>query len=142
MISISENRRVRHDFNIIKSYEAGVSLKGSEVKSIRARRSSIKDAYCYESNNEIYIKNYHIALYPNAFPHDVLRIKKLLLHKHEIRNIKHLLSKHKYTIVPTSVYIKNIYIKIEIAVVENKTQRDKRITIRERDYKRSIRMEI
>lgn len=139
---IAENRRVKYDYHIIKSFEAGIVLKGTEVKSVRARHSSIKMAYCYEKNNEIFIKDYHIALYNNGIAHDVLRIKKLLLKKREIKEIKGLSAKKHYTLVPVSVYSKGKYIKLHIALVIGKNKRDKREEIKKRDYERSLRQDI
>lgn len=139
---ITENRKVKYDYHIIKSFEAGIVLKGTEVKSIRARRSSIKSAYCYERNNEIFIKDYHVSLYHNGMVHDVLRIKKLLLKKREIKEIKGLSSKKHYTLVPMSVYSKGKYIKLQIALVIGKKKYDKRAEIKKREYERSLRQDI
>ena len=128
---ILENRKAKYTFHILDKFLAGIVLKGEEVKSIRSNKSSFGDAYCYEDNGEIFIKNYHIS------SSDPLRNRKLLLNKNEIRKIKKMLYQGRYTIVPLKV-LTNQYIKIEIALCTGKNKQDKRVTIKKRELNKLV----
>lgn len=133
------NRKARHDYEILETYEAGIALFGTEVKSIRSGGANLKDSYADISNGEIYINNFHISPYKfsdAAFNHDPYRKKKLLLHKREIRKLIGKIKEKGLTLVPLKIYTKYGKIKVEIALAKGKKLFDKRRTIKEKDIKR------
>ncbi len=133
------NRKARHDYEIIETYEAGIELKGSEVKSIRTGSANLKDSYAEIDNGEVYINNFHISPYKFASAHtnhDPYRKKKLLLHKSEIRKLIGKTKEKGLTLVPLKVYSKNGKIKVEIALAKGKKLYDKRKDIKEKDIRR------
>jgi len=135
---VTENRRARHEYYIIETYECGIVLTGSEVKSIRDGGISLVDGYAIVKNNEIFLFNVHIAAYNPAsrFNPDVRRTRKLLLHKREIFRLHGKLNAGKLTLIPLRVYLKSGKIKIELALVKGKKLYDKRAAIKEREYER------
>ena len=137
---VSTNRKARHNYFLSDTYEAGISLKGSEIKSIRAGQISIKEAYVQIENQEAWLMNAHIAPYEQAsyLGHDPRRKRKLLLHRKEINRLWDAVRKKGVTIVPTRVYLKNGRAKIEIAVGRGKKQYDKRQEIAKRDAQRDM----
>ena len=137
---IATNRKARHDYFLSDTYEAGIALKGSEIKSIRAGQISIKEAYVQIENFEAWLMNAHIAPYEQAsyLGHDPRRKRKLLLHRKEISRLWDQVRKKGITIVPTRVYLKNGRAKIEIAVGRGKKQYDKRQDIAKRDAQRDM----
>jgi len=137
---VATNRKARHDYFLSDTFEAGISLKGSEIKSIRAGQISIKEAYVSIENQEAWLINAHIAPYEQAsyLGHDPRRNRKLLLHRKEIDRLWDQVRKKGITIVPTRVYLKDGRAKIEIAVGRGKKQYDKRQAIAERDAQRDI----
>ena len=138
---ISYNRKVRHDYFIMDTYEAGISLSGTEVKSVRQGMLNLKDSYAtFSKGNEVFVKGMHISPYEkgNIFNTDPLRDRKLLLHKSEIRKLIAVTSQQGFSVVPLSVYLKNSLVKIELAVVKGKKQYDKRDDAADRDAKRNI----
>jgi SsrA-binding protein len=137
---VATNRKARHDYFLSDAYEAGISLKGSEIKSIRAGQISIKEAYVQIENFEAWLMNAHIAPYEQAsyMGHDPRRKRKLLLHRKEIDRLWDQVRKKGVTIVPIQVYLKNGRAKIEIAIGRGKKQYDKRQEIAKRDAQREM----
>ena len=144
IIEILRNKKARFEYEILDTYEAGVVLKGTEVKSIRQKKVNIQESYAYIKNGEVYIVGMNISLYEmgNYFNHDPLRERKLLLHKFEIRKLIGKLNERGYTLVPLKMYIKNGKVKIELGLAKGKNTHDKRRTIQDRDMKRDMQREI
>ncbi|HHX77185.1 MAG TPA: SsrA-binding protein SmpB [Firmicutes bacterium] len=136
----ARNRKAFHDYHIEETYEAGMVLTGTEVKSIRAGRLNLKDSYARIENNEVWLHNMHISPYEqgNRFNHDPLRKRKLLLNRREINRLTGLTREKGYTMVPIKVYAKKGFIKVELALARGKKLYDKRDAISERDAKREI----
>ncbi len=132
------NRKAFHNYNILKKYEAGIVLLGSEVKSIRSGKASLKDGYVYLDKGELFITGLHIAVYPNSgsFAPDPDRDRKLLMHKREIIKIASELKKTGLTIVPLRLYFRNGKVKIEIALAKGKKLYDKREDLKKKDQNR------
>ncbi|HBC86501.1 MAG TPA: SsrA-binding protein [Lentisphaeria bacterium] len=141
---LTENRKAFHDYHILDRFEAGIELKGTEVKSCRARSISLNDAYAKAEENEIFLFNSHIAVYEhgNIFNHEPLRKRKLLLHKREIRKLVQATREKGNTIIPLKFYLKDGMVKVEIAIAKGKTHGDKRETLRKKqsdiDMKRAM----
>ncbi len=137
---IAENRKARHDYFIEDTYEAGLALVGTEVKSIRAGRVNVKDSYVKIKNGEAIVVGMHISPYEqgNIFNRDPFRERKLLLHKREILKLKALSEADGYSLIPLSLYLKDGLVKMELAVAKGKKLYDKRHDIAERDAKRQI----
>lgn len=140
---VALNRRARFDYSVEESFECGIELKGTEVKSIKDGRISYPDAYAEVRNGEIWLKNFHIAEYvfSSVFSHDPDRPKKLLLHAQEIKRIDRRVREKGYTLVPLSVYLKHGLIKVELGLCKGKKAYDKRADIKERDLDREVRRE-
>ena len=137
---VLKNRKARHEFHIEETYEAGIVLKGSEVKSIRAGKASLAESFAYMKNGEVwlkemYIKPYEFASYQN---HDERRERKLLLKKSEIREIDKAINQKGYALVPLKLYFKGGYAKILIGLAKGKKQYDKREDIKEKDVRREL----
>jgi len=132
------NRKANHEYFIKDRIEAGIELKGTEIKSIRLGSASINDAYARIKNNEVLLTNMYIAKYSlgNRFNHDERRERKLLLHKKEIIKIENQINLKRLTLIPLKVYFNHGKVKIELAVCEGKKLYDKREAIKERDIKR------
>ncbi len=137
---LADNRKARHDYFLEESFEAGVQLTGTEVKSLRLGRAQIKDSFVRIENGEAIVYNMHISAYEqgNRFNHDPLRPRKLLLHKKELDRLYGKTREKGYTIVPVKIYLKGGWIKIEIALAKGKKSFDKRETIAKRDADRKI----
>jgi SsrA-binding protein len=137
---IAENRKARHDYFIEDTFEAGMVLLGSEVKSLRQGRANLKDSYAKISNGEVFVYQLHISPYPFAHyeQHDPLRPRKLLLHQYEIRKLYAKINEQGHTLVPLQLYLKDGKVKIVIAVAKGKHKYDKREAIRQRDEKREV----
>ncbi|NLZ83762.1 MAG: SsrA-binding protein SmpB [Clostridiales bacterium] len=135
---IANNKKAYFDYFIEDKYEAGISLHGTEVKSLRMGKCSIKEAYIQIMNGEVYVFGMHISPYEkgNIFNKDPLRIRKLLLHKFEINKIAGQLAQKGYTVVPLQVYLKGSLVKIEIGLARGKKQYDKRQDIAKKDQRR------
>ncbi len=136
---IANNKKAYHDYFLEEKYEAGISLHGTEVKSLRMGKCSIKEAYVrIEKSGEVYIYQMHISPYEkgNIFNRDPLRPKKLLLHKSEIRKLQGKIAQQGYTIVPVEVYFKGSHVKVEIALAKGKKLYDKRADIAKKDMRR------
>ncbi len=138
--TIATNRKARFQYFLLETYEAGIALRGSEIKSIRAGHISLSEAYVRVENGEVWLVDAHIAPYPQAthFNHEPRRRRKLLLHKKEIARLERLVREKGVTIVPTRVYLKNGRAKVEIAVAKGKKQYDKRAVIAKRDAQREM----
>ncbi|MCT4597180.1 MAG: SsrA-binding protein SmpB [Vallitalea sp.] len=135
---IAQNKKARHDYFIEDTYEAGISLAGTEVKSLRMGKGSIKESFIKNINGELFILNMHISPYEkgNIFNKDPLRTRKLLLHRYEINKIQGAVTTKGYTIVPLKVYLKGSLIKVEIGIAKGKKQYDKRQDIAKKDQRR------
>ncbi len=135
---IANNKKVFHDYFLEETYEAGISLAGTEVKSMRMGKCSIKESFIRVENGEIIIYGMHISPYEkgNIFNKDPLRPKKLLLHKKEIEKLMSKMAIKGYTIVPVEVYFKGSLVKVEIALAKGKKLYDKRQDIAKKDQKR------
>ncbi len=134
------NKKAYHDFTIIQKIEAGISLLGTEVKSIRDRNISLKDGFAFIRSGEIFLKNVHISQYPfgNRMNHDPVRERKLLLHKSEIQKLRSKIREKGYTLVPLRVYLKNGRVKVELGLVRGKRLYNKKEDIRKRDESREL----
>lgn len=134
------NRKARYDYEIEDTYEAGIVLTGTEIKSIRMGKVNIKDSYAIIRNNEIYLLNTHISLYEegNRFNHDEDRTRKLLLHKKEILKLKDKLEIEGYTLVPLKIYFVKNKAKVLIGIAKGKKNYNKKETIKERDIQREM----
>lgn len=137
---IAQNRKAAHDYFLEDRFEAGLVLTGTEIKSIRQGRVNLRDSYVSFVNNEAFIKEMHISAYDhgNRFNHDETRIRKLLLHKSEIKKLYQKVKIKGYSVVPTRMYLKNGRAKLEIALAKGKALYDKRETDKQRDAKREI----
>jgi SsrA-binding protein len=139
---VARNRKALHDYHIEEKYDAGVVLRGSEIKSIRNNRISLQDGYVQERDGELWLMGVHIAPYEQAsvFGHeDPLRPRKLLLHKREIARIISRIHERGYTAVPIQVYLERGLAKVEVALARGKRMYDKRQAIAKRDSEREIR---
>lgn len=139
---ISHNRKAQHDYHLERSYEAGIVLQGSEIKSIRANNINLRDGFVQEKNGELWLIGVHISPYEqaNMFGHkDPMRPRKLLLHKREIAQILSQSREKGYTIIPTKLYLERGKAKITIALAKGKKLYDKRHDIAKRDSDREIR---
>lgn len=135
---IANNKKARFDYFIEETYEAGIALHGTEVKSLRMGKCSVKEAYIKVEQGEVYINNMHISPYEkgNIFNKDPLRVKKLLLHKYQINKIVGTLKQKGYTLVPLTVYFKGSLVKVEIGLARGKKLYDKREDIAKKDQRR------
>ena len=137
---IAQNKKARHDYFVEETYEAGISLAGTEVKSIRGGRVNLKDAYCSVKDGELFVLGMHISPYEqgNIFNKDPMRPRRRLMHKKEIANLFGKTKQDGYALIPLSVYFKNSRVKIEIGLCKGKKLHDKRDSIAARDAKREI----
>jgi SsrA-binding protein len=137
---ISKNRKAWHDYHIEESYEAGIVLTGTEVKSVRGARVNLKDSYGKVENGEIFLYNMHISPYEqgNRFNHDPLRIRKLLMHKMEISRLSGKIKEKGYALIPLKIYLNKGRVKIDLGLARGKKLYDKRHDIAERDSKREM----
>ena len=138
---LAQNKKVRHDYQILETLEAGLVLTGTEIKSVRERRINLKDGFAQIHNGEAWLMNVHISEYTqgNRFNHDPLRVRKLLLHKKEIQKLTGQTSEKGITIVPLKVYLKHGFAKVLLGIAKGKHDYDKRETIKKRDQEREIR---
>ncbi len=134
------NRQARHDYHILETMEAGIVLKGTEIKSVRGGRVNLKDSFARIENGEIYLYNMHISPYDfgNRENHDPLRPRKLLLHKGEIRRLIGKTQEKGLTLIPLTLYIKSGYAKVELALAKGKRIYDKREDLKKRQVDREI----
>ncbi|MGE5330000.1 MAG: SsrA-binding protein SmpB [Deltaproteobacteria bacterium] len=137
---LANNKKAYHDYFIDETFEAGISLSGTEVKSVRMGKVNLKDSYAYIKNGEVLLSNTHISPYEqgNIFNLDPLRDRKLLLNKQEINKITGWLTQKGYTLVALSIYLKGKWVKVQLGLARGKKLYDKRDDIAERDAKRQI----
>ncbi len=137
---VAENRKARHEYFIEDTYECGIALVGTEVKSIRAGKVNLKDSYAQVKNGEMQLIGVHISPYEqgNIFNRDPFRPRKLLLHKQEIRKLQALSQADGYSLIPLRLYLKDGLVKLELAVAKGKKLYDKRHDIADRDAKRDM----
>lgn len=137
---VAQNKKARHDYSITDTIEAGMVLQGTEIKSIRNGRINLKDGFARIRNGEVFLHNVHISPYEqgNLYNHDPRRMRKLLLHKKQIRKLESLVQTPGTTLVPLKVYLKDGYAKVLLGVAKGKKQYDKRETLRRRDIDRDI----
>ncbi len=137
---VAENRKARHDFFIEETYEAGLVLTGTEVKSLRVGKANLRDSYARVENGEVHIHNLHISPYEqgNRFNHDPLRVRKVLLNRYEINKLIGATQQKGLTLIPLKIYFKRGLAKMELALAKGKKLHDKRDDIAERDAKREI----
>lgn len=142
--TLATNRKARHEYFIEETYECGIELKGTEVKSIRQGKLNLTDGYASVDNTEVFLKQVHISPYEqgNRFNQDPLRTRKLLLHKHEIRKLIGLTTIKGYSLIPLSVYLKNGKVKIQLALAKGKKLHDKRQDLAKKDAQRNIEREL
>lgn len=137
---VARNKKASFNYQILTKFEAGIVLQGTEIKSIRAGKSNIGDAYCLIRNDELYIINMHIAKYDhgNQFNHDETRRRKLLMHKKEIIKMNNKIVLNDLTVIPLQVYLEKGLCKVQIALAKGKKNYDKRQALKEKDAKRNI----
>ncbi|MBR1814763.1 MAG: SsrA-binding protein SmpB [Lachnospiraceae bacterium] len=140
---IANNKKAYHDYFIEETYEAGISLAGTEVKSMRMGKCSIKESFLKVDNGQVYIYGMHVSPYEkgNIFNKDPLRVRKLLLHKTEINRLNGKIAEKGYTLVPLEVYLKGSLVKVEIALAKGKKLYDKREDIAKKDQRREAERE-
>lgn len=140
---VATNRKAFHDYFIVTTWEAGLVLKGTEIKSIRQSKVSLKESFAKWENGEIFVYSMHISPYEqgNRFNVDPLRVRKLLLHRHEIRKIYTKVAERGMTLVPLKVYLERNHAKVELALVKGKKDYDRRQAIADRDAERQQRIE-
>ena len=138
--TIAQNKKARHEYFILETYECGIELFGTEVKSVRDGKVNLTDAYAGVNNGEVFIKGMNISPFEkgNIFNRDPLRERRLLLHKREILKLSQQLKEQGYSLIPLKVYLKNSLVKVEIALAKGKKLYDKREDIAKRDAKRNI----
>jgi len=137
---IAQNRKARHDYTVLDTIEAGIVLKGTEIKSIRAGRINLKDGFASLSGDEVWLYNVHIAPFEqgNRFNHDPYRVRKLLFKRREIDKVAGDVNQSGITLVPLKVYIKHGVAKILIGIAKGKKKYDKRETLKRKDQERQI----
>ncbi|MBC1345024.1 SsrA-binding protein SmpB [Listeria welshimeri] len=137
---VAQNKKARHDYAIEETFEAGIVLQGTEIKSVRNARVNLKDSYARIDKGEIFLHNMHISPYEqgNRYNHDPLRTRKLLLHKKQISRLIGETKESGYSIVPLKMYIKDGYAKVLIGVAKGKKKYDKRQDLKQKEAKRDI----
>lgn len=139
-IQIASNKKARHEYFIEETFEAGIALTGTEVKSVRLGKVNMKDSYAYIKNGEVILSGMHISPYEqgNIFNVDPVRDRKLLMNKTEINKMYGFMSQKGYTLIPLSVYLNGRWVKVELGLAKGKKLYDKREDIAEKDAKREI----
>ena len=137
---VAQNKKAYHEYFILEKYEAGIELFGTEVKSIRNGKVNLKDAWCQIKNNEIFVCGMHISPYEqgNIFNRDPMRVKRLLMHKREIRNLYAKVKQEGLTLIPLTIYFKNGRAKLEIGLCKGKKLYDKREAAARKEAERKI----
>lgn len=137
---VADNRRARHEYHVLESHEAGIELRGTEVKSLRAGKLQLKDSYVDVNNGELFLIGAHISPYEqgNIYNHEPERKRKLLMHKHEIRKLGAQVAEKGLTLIPLSVYFSKGRAKVKVGLCKGKQTHDKRDNIRDREAKREI----
>ena len=138
--ALAQNKKARHDYSVLSTMEAGIALTGTEIKSVRERRITLRDGFVQIRHGEAILMNVQISEYlqGNQFNHDPLRNRKLLLHKKEIQKLQEASQNKGITIVPLKVYLKHGFAKVLIGVAKGKHEYDKRETLKKRDQQREI----
>ena len=138
--TIAENRKARHEYFVLESYEAGIELVGTEVKSIRQGAVNLKDAGCSIDNGEIFVRGMHISPYEkgNIFNRDPMRVRKLLMHKREINKLFGTVKQDGLSLIPLSIYFKDSRVKMQVGLCKGKKLYDKRADAAKRDANREI----
>lgn len=138
--TIATNKKARHDYFVIESFETGIELVGTEVKSLRAGGVNLKDSWCSIEGGELFVKQMHISPYEkgNIFNRDPFRVRKLLMHKREIMRLYGLMKQEGYALIPLSLYFKGSRVKMQLGLCKGKKLYDKREDIAKRDAKREI----
>ena len=139
---IIQNRKARHDFAILNTYEAGIELLGTEVKSLRNGKANFKDSYARVEGGEVFMYNLHISEYTqaNRFNHDPDRKRRLLLHRHEINRLQGRVQEKGFTLIPLKIYFKRGKAKVELGLARGKREYDRREDIAKRDARREMEM--
>lgn len=140
IITVSNNRKIWHDYFVEETYEAGIELFGTEVKSLRKGGVNLRDSWCSIEKGEIFVKGMHISSYEygNIFNKDPIRVRKLLMHKREIIKLLSLVKQKSYTLVPISIYFKRSIAKLSIGLCKGKKLYDKRAELAKKSAKRAI----
>lgn len=138
--TISENRKARHEYFVLETYEAGIELVGTEVKSIRQGAVNLKDAWCSIDKGEIFIRGMHISPYEkgNIFNRDPMRVRRLLMHRREINKLFGTVKQDGLSLIPLSIYFKDSKVKVQVGLCKGKKLYDKRADAAKRDAKREI----
>ena len=138
--TIAKNRRARHEYFVLESYEAGIELVGTEVKPIRQGAVNLKDAWCSIDNGEIFVRGMHISPYEkgNIFNRDPMRVRKLLMHKREINKLFGTIKQDGLSLIPLSIYFKDSRVKMQVGLCKGKKLYDKRADAAKRDANREI----
>ena len=138
--TIAQNKKAHHDYFVLESYEAGIELCGTEVKSLRAGRVNLKDSWCNIVDGEIFVNGMHISPYDhgNVINKDPMRVRRLLMHKKEILKLFGTLQQQGLSLIPISLYFKGSKVKMQVGLCKGKKLYDKRATMAERDAKRNI----
>lgn len=138
--TVAQNKKAFHDYFVIESYEAGIELFGTEVKSIRQGKINLKDAWCGIDNGEIFVHGMHISPYEhgNIFNKDPIRVRKLLMHKSEINRLFGQTKQQGYTLIPLSAYFKKGKVKIQVGLCKGKKSYDKRESIAQKTAQRDV----
>ena len=141
---VATNRRARHKFELIETYECGIELLGTEVKALREGKAQLGDSYAVIDRGEVWLRNAHIPPYPPAADqnHDPERPRKLLLHRYEIERLIGKIQRRGLTLIPTRIYFKGPRAKVELALARGKEGRDRRREIRDRDMRRDVEREL
>ena len=140
MKTIAQNKKARHDYFVEETYEAGIELCGTEVKSLRAGRGNLKDSWCSIVDGEIFVNGMHISPYEqgNIFNRDPMRVRKLLMHKKEILKLYGTVKQTGYSLIPISLYFKDSKVKLQVGLCKGKKLYDKRADMAERSAKRDM----
>ena len=140
MKTIAQNKKARHDYFVEETYEAGIELCGTEVKSLRAGRVNLKDSWCSIVDGEIFVNGLHISPYEqgNIFNRDPMRVRKLLMHKKEILKLYGTVKQTGYSLIPISLYFKDSKVKLQVGLCKGKKLYDKRADMAERSAKRDM----
>ena len=140
MKTIAQNKKARHDYFVEETYEAGIELCGTEVKSLRAGRVNLKDSWCSIVDGEIFVNGMHISPYEqgNNFNRDPMRVRKLLMHKKEILKLYGTVKQTGYSLIPISLYFKDSKVKLQVGLCKGKKLYDKRADMAERSAKRDM----
>ena len=140
MKTIAQNKKARHDYFVEETYEAGIELCGTEVKSLRAGRVNLKDSWCSIVDGEIFVNGMHISPYEqgNIFNRDAMRVRRLLMHKKEILKLYGTVKQTGYSLIPISLYFKDSKVKLQVGLCKGKKLYDKRADMAERSAKRDM----